>query len=181
MPEYSEEQIEEMVCEALAKKEKSFGGTFKRLKSENEELGRKASEIQTEYESAKTTMSQRIDELETLLAENRKHVSELAVKSELYKQLRDAGPLPEKFIDWKNIEYSDDPEQLGAQVSREIERGRKSLEQVLKDIGIPVQGEGRTTANPTNPPSRDTITARDMKKAGTKDVLNDMVHRGLIR
>lgn len=38
MKAYTEEQVEEMVREAVEKTERSFSGTFKRLKSENEEL-----------------------------------------------------------------------------------------------------------------------------------------------
>ncbi len=38
MKTYTEEQVDEIVQEAVAKVERSFGGTFKRLKSENEEF-----------------------------------------------------------------------------------------------------------------------------------------------
>ena len=181
MSEFKEEQVEEMVQEAVAKTEKSFGGTFKRLKSENEEIGKKYEAAAAEYESAKNEMIERIHELESKLEESKKHISELALKSELQKQLREKGPLPEKFMDIEKIEYSDDPEILSSNVANEIEKGHKSFEKVLQDIGISIPHNHQTPVNPTNPPSRDTKTAQDLKSAATKEVLHDMMKRGLIK
>ena len=181
MPGFTEEQVEEMVQEAVVKTEKSFGGTFKRLKSENEELALKYEADLAEYDSAKKEMAEKINELESKIEESKKHVSELAVKGELQKQLREKGPLPEKFIDFGEIDYSDDPEILCANVAKSIENGRKNLEKVLQDIGIPLPRYQQTTVNPTNPPSRDTQTAQNLKNAATQEVLQDMVTRGLIR
>ena len=181
MPEFTEEQIEEMVQEAVMKTEKSFGGTFKRLKSENEEFAKKYDSAAAEYDSAKKEMMERINELKSKLDESKKHISELAVKGEIQKQLREKGPLPEKFVDIGKIEYSDDPEILSANVAEVIENGRKGLKNVLKDIGISGPHNQQTTVNPTNPPSRDTKTAQNLKSAATKEVLQDMMKRGLIR
>ena len=70
----TEEQVEEIVQEAVAKTEKSFGGTFKRLKSENEELKQNYETTTVEYESAKEEMKQRVSELESKLAESKKRI-----------------------------------------------------------------------------------------------------------
>ena len=67
MPGLTEEQVEEMVLEAVEKTEKSFGGTFKRLKSENEELAKKYESAAAEYDSAKKEMSERINKLKSKL------------------------------------------------------------------------------------------------------------------
>ena len=64
MSGFTEEQIEEMVQEAVAKTEKSFGGTFKRLKSENEELQNNYEAAVAEYNASKEEMGKRINELE---------------------------------------------------------------------------------------------------------------------
>ena len=181
MPEFTEEQVEEMVQEAVAKTEKSFGGTFKRLKSESEEHAKKYEAAAAEYDSVKKEMMESINELKSKLEESKKHISELAVKGELQKQLREKGPLPEKFVDIGKIEYSDDPEIISANVAEVIENGRKNLEKVLQDIGISIPHNQQTTVNPTNPPSRDTKTAQNLKSAATKDVLQGMLSRGLIR
>ena len=115
------------------------------------------------------------------LTENKKTISELAIQSELQKQYREKGTLPDQFVDAGSIEYSDDPEVLSSNVAKEIDKGRKNLEKVLQDIGIAIPSNDSATVNPTNPPSRDTKTARDLKSAATKEVLSDMRERGLIR
>lgn len=181
MSGFTEEQIEEMMQEAVVKTEKSFGGTFKRLKSENEELKTKFDAAATDYDLVKSEMKERINELESKLTESKKHISELAIKSELQKQLGAKGPLPEKFVDVEKIQYSDDHEVLSSNVAALVEAGRKSFENVMKDIGISVPRNQQTTVNPTNPPSRDTKTGRDLKNAASKEVLHDMMKRGLIR
>jgi len=177
----NEEQVEEIVQEAVSKTEKSFGGTFKRLKSENEELKKSYETAAAGYESAKKELETRIGELESRLGESKKHISELAVRGELERQLRIKGSLPEKFIELESIEYSDDPEMLSVNVSAALDRGRRNLETALKDIGLDVPQNNETPGNPTNPPRRDTKTAQDLKNSETKDVLRDMARRGLIR
>jgi len=175
------EQVEEMVREAVEKTERSFGGTFKRLKSENEDLGKKYEAVAAEYEAAKRELAETISSLESRLDDSRKRISELAVHGELQRQLREKGPLPERFINVDRIEFSEDSETLIANVAREIEEGRKSLETALQDVGIDPARSRRTAANPTNPPSRDTTTAQDLKHAATKNVLSDMINRGLLQ
>ena len=178
---FTEEQVEEIVHEAVEKTEKSFGGTFKRLKSENEELSTNYETALAERNSALEKLESSAKEFEVKLSESKKSISELAVQSELQKQFREKGALPDQFIDPGSIEYSDDPEILSSNVANEIEKGRKSLEKVLTNIGIAAPGVNKTTVNPTNPPSRDTKTAHDLKTAVSKEVLYDMRKRGLIR
>ena len=181
MPEYTEEQVEEIMREAVAKTEKSFGGTFKRLKSENESFKDRYEAAAAEHEAAEKEMKQRITELEALVSESTQHVSKLAVKGELQRQLREKGPLPERFVNVDSIEYSDDPETLRVTVAAAVDQGRKEFDQALGEIGIAVPQSGHTPANPTNPPSRDTKTAHDLKKSASKEALHDMKSRGLIR
>ena len=181
MSGFTEEQVEEMVQEAVAKTEKSFGGTFKRLKSENEELQNNYEAAVAEYNASKNEMEKRINELEPILNESKKRISELAIESELQKQIRVKGPIPKNFLNMDTIQYSDDPEILSSNVTAALEEGRKQLENVLKDIGISVPQNQHTTVNPTNPPSRDTKTAGDLKNAASKEVLNNMMKRGLLR
>jgi len=181
MTEYTDGQVEEIVQEAVAKTEKSFGGTFKRLKSENEDLKKKYEAAVAENDAAKSEMEHRIEELESLLSESSKHISELAVKGEIQRQMREKGPVPERFIDVGSIEYSDDPEELKKRVAAAIDRGREEFEGVLGEIGIARPQTAHQPANPTNPPSRDTRTAHDMKRAEARDALNDMARRGLLR
>ncbi len=178
---YSEAQVEEMVSEAVEKTEKSFGGTFKRLKSENEELSRKFESAQAERNAAREELAHVSQEFETKLSERKKTISDLAIQSELQKQFREKGALPDRFINPESIEYSDDPEVLSANVAAEIEKGRASLANVLQDIGFVPPSPEQPTVNPTNPPSRDTKTAHDLKTAVSKEVLSDMRKRGLIR
>ena len=181
MPEYTEEQVEEMVQEAVAKTEKSFGGTFKRLKSENEDFNNRYEAAVAEYETAKEEMKQRIVELEGLVSGSTQQISKLAIQGELQQQLREKGPLPERFVNVNSIEYSEDPETLSSNVAAAVERGRSEFEQTLRDVGIAVPQSTQPSANPTNPPSRDTKTAHDLKKADSKEVLQDMMKRGLIK
>ncbi|MFC1538721.1 hypothetical protein ACFL6H_04795 [Candidatus Latescibacterota bacterium] len=178
---FTQEEVEEMVREAVEKTEKSFGGTFKRLKSENEELIAQHETALAERDSARDQLENTVKEYEQKFSENKKTISEFAIKSELEKQFREKGVLPEQFVDPGSIEYSDDPEILSSNVAKEIEKGRKSLEKVLQDIGITASGSIQATVNPTNPPSRDTKTAHDLKTAVSKEVLSDMRERGLIR
>ncbi|MCE5248991.1 hypothetical protein LLG96_02095 [bacterium] len=182
MSEYTREQVEEMVQEAVEKTERSFGGTFKRLKSENEELRAQFESIAAEQETARGTMERRIAELESSLKERDSRISELAIRGEFQKQLREKGPLPERFVDMEAIAYSEDPEILGASVAEAIDKGRREFEQVLSEHGIAVpSGAAGRTANPTNPPNRDTATAHNLKSAEAREALHDMVSRGLIR
>ena len=181
MPQFTEEQVVEMVQEEVAKTEKSFGGTFKRLKSENEELKALNDTAVEEYESTKKEMQLRMEELESLLSERTKQISEFAVRGEFQRQLREKGYVPERFVDLGSIEYSDDTEKLRANVSNALEKGRKEFEQTLGEYGITLPHSGQPPVNPTNPPSRDTKTAQDMKRTSSKEVLQDMMNRGLIR
>ena len=181
MSGFTEEQVEEIVQEAVAKTEKSFGGTFKRLKIENEDLKTRFEAAAADYDSANKEMDNRINELESKLTESKKRISELAIKGELQKQIRVKGPLPEKFVDVEKIQYSDDPEILSSNVAAAVEAGRENLGNVMQDVGISMPHNQQTTVNPTNPPSRDTKTARELKSAASKEVLHDMMRRGLIR
>jgi len=181
MSGYTEEQVEEMVREAVEKTERSFGGTFKRLKSENEELKARSEETAANHEADRSEMEKRISELESVISESKQHISELAIRGEFQKQLREKGPLPERFIDMNAIEYSDDPEILGRNVSEAIDKGRKEFEQVLNEHGISLPQSQSRPGNPTNPPSRDTATSHTMKSAEAREELKDMVRRGLLR
>jgi len=177
---YTEEQVEEKVREAVAQTEKSFGGTFKRLKSENEELQAKLGETLAGMESAQSEYRERVTVLESQLEGRDKAVARLAVQSEINRQLRESGPLPEQFINAGGIEYSDDPDILRGNVAEELARGRSALDAALRDMGVCAPaGQGRPV-NPTNPPSRDTTLSRGMKSAESRDVLNDMARRGML-
>ncbi len=59
MTGFTEVQVEEIVREAVEKTEKSFGGTFKRLKSENEELKYKFEAAVSDYDSVKKDMEKK--------------------------------------------------------------------------------------------------------------------------
>ena len=181
MTGYTEEQIEELVQEAVAKTERSFGGTFKRLKSENEELKVVYEKTLAEQDTVRSSLEKQIEELESVISNNNGHISELAVRGELQRQLREKGPIPERFLDVGAIEYSDDPETLDRNVADVIDRGRKDFEQVLSEYGISFQRTPSGAGNPTNPPSRDTTTAHSLKSAESREALQDMLRRGLIR
>ena len=181
MSEYTVEQVEEMMQEAVVKTEKSFGGTFKRLKSENEELKTAYEAAAAEYDAARKEKEHRIEDFETLLSESTKQISELAVRGEVQRQLREKGPLPERFVDVESIEYSTDPEILSENVRAAVDSGRGEFEQILAGVGIALPEAAQPPVNPTNPPSRDTKTAHDLKKAEAHDALYDMTRRGLLR
>jgi len=181
MSGYTGEEVEEMVQEAVAKTERSFGGTFKRLKSEKEDLKARFETIEAEYTAAKKEMELRIAEFESELEDKGKHISELAVQGELQRQLRESDFVPERFVNIKSIEYSDDADKLKADVAEAVENGRQEFEKVLSDFGISTQRIARLPGNPTNPPSRDSKTAFDMRRAEARDALNDMTRRGLLR
>ncbi|MBN1292549.1 MAG: hypothetical protein JXB48_11980 [Candidatus Latescibacteria bacterium] len=181
MAEYTEAQVEEKVQEAVEKTERSFGGTFKRLKSENEELKATYEKVTAEHEKDREDMEKRIQELESVISQSKQQISELAVRSEFQKQLREAGPLPERFVDVASIEYSDDPEVLKTKVSEAVEKGRKEFEQTLSEHGIALPNNTIRVSNPTNPPSRDTITGHNIRNAEARETLHDMIRRGLIR
>ena|GEM_PF-4756818 len=133
---FTEEQVEEMVREAVEKTEKSFGGTFKRLKSENEEMGTDYETVVAERDSALEKLENSSKEFEIKLSESNKSISELAVKSELQKQFREKGALPDQFIDPGSIEYSDDPEILSSNVAEEIEKGEKALKKCCRILEL---------------------------------------------
>ncbi|MFA6472289.1 MAG: hypothetical protein WCU00_09645 [Candidatus Latescibacterota bacterium] len=180
MAEYSEEQVQEMISEAVEKTEKSFGGTFKRLKSESKEFREKYESAMAEIESERAAYDSRMLELDRELTEKKVKLSEMAVRGEIQRQIQEKGPIPERFITMDDIQYSEDPETLSASVAEALEKGRKEFEEALREVGITVAPESRTAVNPTNPPSRDR-TARDLKAAGAKEALRDMARRGLIR
>ena len=181
MTQYTEEQVEEMMREAVQKTERSFGGTFKRLKSENEELTTALEAAMNTREEERRTHEERIVGLEDDLGRRTACISELAVGGEIERQLRETGPLPERFIDRGAIGYDDDPDTLRANVSHAIETGRREFEDAVRQAGMSVGRDDRAAANPTNPPSRDTATARDLRRAGARETLSDMRRRGLLR
>ena len=181
MAGYTEEQIEELVQEAVAKTERSFGGTFKRLKGESEELREKYESAMAEFENEKAAYDSRMLELDRELTEKKVKLAEMAVRGEIQRQVQEKGPIPERFINLDEIEYSEDPEALSNSVAEALEKGRKEFEEALREAGITLSEESRSPVNPTNPPSRDQRTARDLKAAGAKEALRDMAKRGLIR
>jgi hypothetical protein len=172
--EYTEEQVEELVREAVEKTERSFGGTFKRLKSENEEL---RAEVETEH----VALESRIAEYDRELAEKGRRIAELAIRGEIQRQLAKGGSLPERFIPTDGIPYSDKPEKLEKAVADAIARGRDEFETVLREAGIQVAPEPRGGSNPTNPAGRDTTVGRDLKAVSAREALRDMAKRGLLR
>ena len=181
MSDHTKEEVEEMMQEAIARTERSFGGTFKRLKSENEEHKTKYETAVAEHEAAKTEMEKRIAEFENTLSEKKRLISELTIRGELLRQIREKGPLPERFVDVESIEYSDDPETLRVKVAESIEKGREAFGQMLSELGISLSQDSMPAVNPTNPPRRDTKTAQNMKRSEAREVLQEMTQRGLIR
>ena len=183
MPEYTEDQIEEMLADAVDKTEKSFGGTFKRLKCENEQLRAEIQAASDGYQSSREEMEARIGDLESLLIESGGTIAELTVSGEIQRQLKNGAPLPERFIDREAVSYSGDPEELSASVAAVIERGREEFEAVLAEVGaVPSEYEAAIrAANPTNPPLRDSTVARDIRKNGAREALADMSRRGMLR
>jgi hypothetical protein len=175
MTDYTEEKVEEIVREAVAKTERSFGGTFKRLKSENEELRTACEGAAAERDSLKTQFEQRISELEKEIGLRDEKISGLAVRGEVQRQLREKDPIPERFLDVNGIDYSDDPETLCNNVAEAIGKAEKEFREALGQIGIDLSQKGQP--NPTNPPTRQ----YNPKKTEARDVLDSMTSRGLLR
>lgn len=154
---------------------------FKRLKGESEEFREKYESAMVQFESEKAAYDSRMLELDRELTEKKGKLSEMAVRGEIQKQLHEKGPIPERFINLDEIPYSEDSETLSAAVAEALKKGRREFEEALKEAGITLSEESRAAVNPTNPPSRDQRTARDLKAAGAKEALRDMAKRGLIR
>jgi hypothetical protein len=172
--EYTEEQVQEMVREAVEKTERSFGGTFKRLKAENEELLEKYGALREENETGRTALEQAVTEKDRQRAE-------LAIRLEISRQLVEEGPLPARFVPVENIPYSEDPEELQHAVTEAIAEGRTEFEAVLREAGITMGSETRGVPNPTNPAGRDSATGRDIRANAAREALRDMAKRGLLR
>ncbi len=185
MTQYTEEEIEERMREAVERTERSFGGTFKRLKSENEELRAAMEAAASEREAAaaaaeaeRRTLAERIAGLERDTETHRARAAELAVQAEIERHLRETGPIPERFIDRAAIAWDDDPNTLRANVHEAVERGRKEFEEAIAAFGVLPERSAAVPANPTNPPAR---SVRDLRRAGARETLADMRRRGLIR
>lgn len=181
MEQLTREEVEELLREAVEKTEKSFGGTFKRMKAENEELQARLDAEQARFTDERAALESRIAEFDRELAEKRAKVGELAVREEIRRQLEGKAPLPERFVPLAEIPWNDDPEALSTAVAGALEKGRREFEETLREAGIPVGAETGAPSNPTNPAGRGTGTARDLKAASARDALKDMTMRGLIR
>ncbi len=181
MEQFTQEQVEEMVREAVEKTEKSFGGTFKRMKSENEELRAELEALNSRHQGEKTALEEKIAAAEKELSEKRTKVSELAVREEIRRQLAGKGPLPERFIPMGEIPYSEDPEELTASVAEAVEKGRKEFEATLREAGITMKPEPGSSGNPTNPAGRGSGAASDTQSATAREALRDMATRGMLR
>ncbi|MHB9030864.1 MAG: hypothetical protein ACYC9O_19005 [Candidatus Latescibacterota bacterium] len=181
MEQFTPEQVEEMVREAVEKTEKSFGGTFKRLKSENEELRAELDAAKMQHESEHAALEEKIAAADRELAGKLAKVSELAVREEIHRQLAGKGPLPERFIPVAEIPYSENPEELTASVTEAIEKGRREFEATLREAGISLKPEAGSSGNPTNPAGRGSGAASDLKSASARDALRDMAKRGMLR
>jgi hypothetical protein len=188
MEQFTREQVEEMVREAVDRTEKSFGGTFKRLKAENEDLQARLAEEtagrETErarFESERESLEGRLAGSDRELAEQRAKVGDLAVRGEIRRQLEGASPLPERFIPVSEIGYTEDPEALAAAVSEALARGRREFEETLREAGIPTNPEPGAAVNPTNPAGRGASAARDSRAEAAREALKDMARRGMIR
>jgi hypothetical protein len=179
--EYTEEQAEEMVREAVEKTERSFGGTFKRLKAENEELRAQFDAQREAHEADRAALEEKIAEYDREVDEKGKRVAELAVRGEIRRQLGREGALPERFIAAEAIQYSEDPEELERAVAEAIAKGREEFGAALREAGIVVPADGRGGPNPTNPAGRDATAGRDLKAAAAREALGDMARRGLLR
>jgi len=179
--EYTEEQVEQLVREAVEKTERSFGGTFKRLKSENEELRAQAEAARAEFEPERAALEGRVAEYDRELAEKGRRIAELAIRGEIGRQLSEGGSLPERFIQPEGIQYSENTEELTRAVADAISRGREEFEAVLREAGISVEAELKGGSNPTNPAGRDAVAGRDLKAAAAREALHDMARRGLLR
>jgi len=181
MEEFTQEQAEEMVREAVEKTEKSFGGTFKRLKSENEELRTEIEAMKEKNLSERTVLEEKIAAAEKEIAEKRAKLGELAVREEIRVQLEGKAPLPERFIPSGEIVYSENPEELAASVAAAVEKGRCEFEAVLLEAGISLKPDSGASGNPTNPAGRGAGSASDRKSASAAEALRDMAKRGMLR
>ena len=181
MEEFTVERVEEMIREAVEKTERSFGGTFKRLKSENEEILGRFDAEREKHDAERAELERRLAEREEVLAERERRLAEIAVRAELNRQIASTGPIPERFIDAGAIPYSEDPEELKRAVTEALERGRAEFDAALREAGVAPGGGARTASNPTNPAVRDGSAGRDIKAAGARDALKDMSRRGLLR
>ncbi len=181
METYTREQADDMVREAVEKTERSFGGTFKRLKAENEELRAQSDAERGEFEAERTELRRLLDERDAEIGERGRRIEELAVGAELARQLASGSPVPERFIDPKSIAYSDDPEELKRSVAETVERARAEFETILGEAGIVMNADARHTPNPTNPAGRDGSAGRDLKAASAREALGDMARRGLLK
>ena len=70
---------------------------------------------------------------------------------------------------------------LKANVTEVLEAGREEFDRVLQEIGVNPAEYFESPANPTNPPSRDSSTARDIRKSEARTALSDMSRRGMLR
>lgn len=188
MEEFTREQVEELVREAVEKTEKSFGGTFKRMKAENEDMqaSMEAERVrldaeQTRFAEERTALEDRLAGLERELAEKRAKVGELSVREEIRHQMDGKNPLPGRFIPVSEIVYTEDAEALASAVSEAIEKGRREFEETLREAGIAGNPETGGPVNPTNPASRGAGAARDQKAEAAREALKDMARRGMIR
>ncbi len=181
METYTREQADDMVREAVERTERSFGGTFKRLKAENEELRAKADAEREGREAERAELKRLLDERETELGERGRRIRELAVRAELTRQLTSGVMVPERFVDPGSIVYSDDPEELRRSVAEAVERARAEFATILGEAGIVTDAGTHRTPNPTNPAGRDGSANRDLRTASAREALGDMARRGLLK
>ena len=181
METYTREQADDLVREAVEKTERSFGGTFKRLKAENEELRAKADTDREGSEAERAELKRLLDERDAELGERGRRIGELAVRAELTRQLASGVMVPERFVDPGSIVYSDDPEELKKSVAEAVERARAEFESILGEAGIVTGAAARLTPNPTNPAGRDGSAGRDLRAASAREALGDMARRGLLK
>lgn len=180
MEQFTTEEVEEMVRAAVEKTGKSFGGTFKRLMAENEELRAGFDAAREEFAAERAAFGERMTAAEGELAAMRTKAGEYAVRDEIRRQLAGTEPLPERFIPVAEIPAGDDPEALREAVAAAIGKGRAEFGETLRAAGIPPATE-KAAPNPTNPAVRNAVTASDLKSAAARDALRDMTRRGLLR
>ncbi len=181
MEQFTREQVDEMVREAVDKTEKSFGGTFKRMKTENEELRAELDAVRERSEADRAALEERLAETGRSLEEVRVRAGELAVREEIRSQLAGKPPLPLRFIRTEEIGEREDPEMLARAVAEAIERGRTEFEETLREAGIQPAAERETAGIPANPALRGGGAAQGRKTAEARDALRDMAKRGLLR
>ena len=181
MERFTTEEVEDMVRTAVGKTEKSFGGTFKRMKAENEDLRAGLDAARTEFEAERAAFAEKLAEAVRDLAGAREEAGRYAVREEVRRQLAGRDPLPERFVPVAEIPYTGDPEELAEAVAAAIEKGRTEFGETLREAGIPPAPETAPAVNPTNPAVRNAGTARDLKSAAARDALRDMTRRGLLR